>query len=274
MGRVQWGWTCVLAVTAAAVVAGQGKGKPAADSTLPATAVFRCTAGGGEQCAFPAGGTDTTVDRGRDDGRSYAYYSVLSGKQGLLTNKTGAFIESNGMFSVRVSPYDSRSLQVLLGTPLEYQAGAALPCETVGNCHPVSLNEQTLVLGDAQFRAKPVQYNAVTKEWEDRPNGLCGLILGTSSPSIVDYTFPDAGGNGHWGLNFNPRGPAKGSTMAEVERTGARQWYVRADNINHIAELIGYNHSGIRGKQGPSREGTYRIPLEVSVTIHASLTCP
>jgi hypothetical protein len=56
-----------------------------------------------------------------------------------------------------------------------------------------------------------------------------------------------------------------GSTFAEVERTGLRAWTVRA-TLTHQAELVGFNHSGIRGKQGPSREGRYVLPFEVYVT--------
>ena len=276
MARVRSGLTLIGTIGLAAALTAQGRNRPpSSSSTIEAVAQFRCEGAASDgQCGSPADGSDNGVDRARGDSLGpYNYYHVLSGKQGLLTNKTGAFIESNGLVWIRVSPLTpgvgSRYLQLLVGTPTEHQAGDTLPCEALGNCSPTGRPGGLVDLTDAQLRAKPV-----TAFWEDLPGGIFSLSCGQSSAAIVDFTFPDANANGHWGLNFNPRGPAEGSTFAQVERTALRAWTVRV-TAGHRAELIGFNHSGSRGKQ--SREGLYALPFEVYVTTkdpNASLPPP
>ena len=81
--------------------------------------------------------------------------------------------------------------------------------------------------------------------------------------SIATFTFPDLHGNGHWGLNFNPRGQPESSTVT-VLRLGRTHWTISA-TASARAVLIGYGHSGTR-KLGASKEGLYRVPFEIDVT--------
>jgi hypothetical protein len=269
MRQLRWGGILALVLSGTTGLLAQ-KSKPQ-PVTLEASATFECP-GVSVECATPAvsppdptGGLDDAVDRVRGDGQgSYDYYNVLAG--------TGAFIGSTGMFSLRVSPLtpvpaSGHYVQLHFGTPTELRnGGLLLPCDVANNCNPTGRPAGLMMLEDVELRAKPV-----TSTGADLANGIfalpCSDAGGNRVPwdAIVHFTFPDAKGNGHWGLNFNPTSPAEGSTFAKIERTSRRTWIIRA-TIAQRAGLIGFSHSGIQGKKGPSREGTYILPFELNVT--------
>lgn len=94
--------------------------------------------------------------------------------------------------------------------------------------------------------------------------------------ALVHYTAWLPGGDGHWGLNFNPR-PLYHSTGAEVRRMGNKIWEVEAlpaTDTENYAELVSFNHSGIRRKAGPSHEGRYSVPFQLTITVDDSVALP
>ncbi len=258
MRLLRWGGTLVLVLAGAAALAAQGKGKPSQPSTIEAVAGFRCFGQEGPaipECQPPLDNDGNSRDRARGDQELYDYF--LTQRSGGTTITAGAFI--NGRFTLRTYPglpNSDRSVRLILGTSTN-----GFPCAAIFNCYPTERPAGIVDLHDVRLLAKPV----VEGTYEDLPGGLLGLGCDDVAPALVTLTFPDENGDGHWGLNFNPRSEAKNSTMAEIVRTGLRAWTIRA-TAAHTAGLLGFAHSGIKGKNGPSQEGTYVVPFELSVT--------
>lgn len=224
----------------------KGAGRPA--TSVSATATFRCYADTGtvppDPCATPMDGSDNTVDRARDD-QEGAYYG-------------GVIDISLGVFQIHLSPADvpARELTLLLGA-----FAAPRTCESVGNCNPDGpLDNRGLVLAESDIRVKPL----VDSTLEDLPGGLFAMSCGVGYPGLVHYTFWLPSRNGHWGLNFNPRAYAP-STGVTLRRLDNLTWTAEANGTDHLAELISFAHTGIRRKNGPSREGFFRVPFKLTL---------
>lgn len=223
-------------------------------TSVASSATFRCytqaTEGPTEACLQPSAPDDYTVDRARDDGATFAGGAI-----------------SSGLFYIRLTPDTSRELTLMFGD-LE----GPRTCLTVGNCNPDGpLHNTDQLLSDWEVRVKPL----VADTWEDLPGGLGAMTCGFSYPALVHYTFWRPSGNGHWGLNFNPRAYAP-STAAVLTRVDDVTWTVEAD-VTHLSALISFSHSGIRRKNGPSVEGYFRVPFKLTIVAEAlppgAVTC-
>ena len=89
--------------------------------------------------------------------------------------------------------------------------------------------------------------------------------------ALVHYTFWLPGGDGHWGMNANPRYHAD---AALVERRNQTTWVVTSSAVAQPrAELVSFAHSGILRKSGPSHEGQYVLPFSFTITAPGA-ACP
>ena len=275
--------TAMVALCGAATLVVHAQGRPSPPPSYTATAAFRCyagmpTVGMPAECAGATTpvGTDESIDRVRGDAATYDY-EVRWKSQG--TNYTaGSLLANQRQYILRLIPgtpgiSPNRSLALELGTPLVLNVsgdpaggvhylglGEALPCNTAGNCNPTGRPTGSFLLTDVELIVKPL----IPGTLEDWVTAFAEMPCGQPVASIAAFTFPDAHGNGHWGLNFNPRGQPESSTLT-VLRIGPKHWTVRA-TASERAILIGFNHSGIRGKSGPSKEGLYRVPFEIDLT--------
>jgi hypothetical protein len=244
--------TVVGLISAAAVLRAA---KPAPPSPTSATVTFRCYASGDTS---PLCGEDPLVEHDdvRDDG---------------LTYTTGT-IGSTGMYLVRLTAAARRRLNLYF-----YEPVTGPSCVTSGNCNPDGPfygEPQPLMLDDIELRTKPL----VDGTWDDLPGGLFAMsCTATSSPGMVHFTFWLPSGNGHWGLNFNPRSAA-GSTAVRIKRTALRQWTVSATAAtvppSNLGGLLSWGHSGLRGKNGPSIEGVFRVPFLFTIEAAATASVP
>jgi len=233
----------------------KGGAQPA--SSVPATATFRCYSDPGvvppDPCLGPTDGADNSVDRARDD-ETLPYSGVMD--------------RSTGMFTFNFAPAAGRTLTLLLGN----LAMGAPSCSNIGNCNPDGpLNNTDLVVNEVDFRVKAL----VAGTWEDMPGGLFAMSCGPAYPALVHFTFWTANRDGHWGLNFNPRAYAP-STAATLTRVNNLTWTVEATGA-HLAELISFVHSGIRKRNGPSREGFFSVPFKATIVANSlpggAVTC-
>jgi hypothetical protein len=79
------------------------------------------------------------------------------------------------------------------------------------------------------------------------------------------------------GLNFHLRSAA-GSTAARIKRTALTEWTVSATAgtvpPSNPGGLLSWGHSGLRGKNGPSIEGVFSVPLRFTIKAAATATVP
>jgi hypothetical protein len=243
---------CTGGLVAAAVVGVLGTvtmaGPPPKKQPLPATMTFRCMAGDpGSPSCDPV--SDLT-DRIRDD--SFGTYF-------------GGAIDTGGVFNVGFAPV-TRVLQMFLGTRLD--AGPR-PCDTIGNCHLLDLADAGHTLDNFNVRVKPL--TSFGSGSEDLAGGLYALTAcgpGNVYPALVHYTFWLPDGDGHWGLNFNPKA-YPGTTAANLRRLSSTQWTV--ESVGGTGDLLSWGHSGIRGKNGPSREGRFTVGFKLTINLMSSL---
>jgi hypothetical protein len=175
---------------------------------------------------------------------------------------------SSGIYSMRVTPtLSSPVLQLdlggfLLGTRECLDA-------TLARCNPDGPLIGVLDLYDFDVRVKPL--TSSDPEADDLPGGLTGMACGETAYALVHYTFWLPGGDGHWGMNANPRYHAD---AVWVERHNKTTWVVTSPGEEgDRAELVSFAHSAILRKSGPSHEGQYALPF--SITINAlSASCP
>ena len=141
------------------------------------------------------------------------------------------------------------------------------PAVSVGNCHPNGPTEgEILVLDNFQFRVKPL----IEGTWDDLPGLLFGMsTCGAPQMGMVHTTFWLPDGNGHWGFNFNPRG-YPGTSPVTIVREDPVTWTVEA-GTGDVGELLSWGHSGIRGKNGPSREGRFNMPFKATIFVSNGL---
>jgi hypothetical protein len=268
--------TAIVALCAAVTLVVHAQGKTSPPPSYKATAAFRCYVGmptAGMPCAVATSGTDESIDRARGDAATYDYEVVRWKSQG--TNYTaGSLLANQQQYILRliagtptISP--NRFLKMELGTPLVQDAfggvhylavGDALPCETAGNCNPTGRPAGSFTLMDVELIVKPL----IPGTLEDWMTAFAEMPCNQEVASIATFTFPDLHGNGHWGLNFNPRGQPESSTLT-VLRISRKHWTIRA-TASERAVLIGYGHSGTSGKLGASKEGLYRVPFEIDLT--------
>jgi hypothetical protein len=252
MRRLGFGATAAFVVAGLGMAAGAKPPKP--PTTTAATLTVRCfSAIDGttpDPCADPSGPFTEPIDRVRDDtGGAYS-----------------GSIASVGMFLTHFAPAAPapRSLNIFLGPSL-----STPDCSlSANNCNADGpLSEVSEV--EADIRVKPL-----TATFDDLPGGLFGMTCGpTEVPALVHYTFWLGTGNGHWGLNFNPRAYPL-STEATLVRETSDTWTVQA-GLGHRAELISFADSRIRGKTGPSREGVYVVPFKLTITATSGTqVCP
>jgi hypothetical protein len=215
------------------------RGKPPKQTPMPATVTFRCLAA--EQasplCSEPViNGTD----RVRDDGQSYS-----------------GFIDPSGLFTTQLStPGSGRFLNMYFGNSLP----GSRTCTDVGNCQPNGPSDgKHLELNNAEVRVKPL----IDGTWADLPGLLFGMSCNSDYPALVHYTFWLPDGDGHWGFNFNPR-DYPNTTPAVIIRLDNVTWTVEAKSY-YIGELLSWAHSGIHGKNGPSREGRFNMPFKFTI---------
>lgn len=103
----------------------------------------------------------------------------------------------------------------------------------------------------------------------DLPGGLYALTCDVPvDTGLAHFTFwlENTAATGHWGLNFNAR--EYDADPVTITRTSRTSWQAEATG-GDVAELVSFAHSGIKGKNGPSREGHYRVPFKVTITITA-----
>lgn len=220
--------------------------KPPKPQPVPATLTFRCDAASVLPGCGPLG--DYATDRIRDD-NSGAY---------------AGSIDPSGIFSPAIAtPENSRLVNLLFGPVLP----GTRTCESVGNCHPnESTANKNLELDNFEFRVKPFTEGTT----EDLPGLLFGMsTCGEQQKGMVHTTFSLPDGNGHWGFNFNPRG-YPGTSPVTIIREDPVTWTVEA-SLNDVGELLSWGHSGIRGKNGPSREGRFNMPFKATIFVPVSL---
>jgi hypothetical protein len=194
-------------------------------------------------CTEPA--VDGT-DRVRDDGGPY----------------TG-FMDPSGLFSSQLStPAFARILNMYFGSSIL----GSRTCGAVGNCHPNGPTDgEHLALNNAEMRVKPL----VDGTWADLPGLMLGMSCNAPYPALVHYTFWLPDGDGHWGFNFNPR-EYPNTLPAVVIRVDNNTWTVEAESED-IGELLSWAHSGIQGKNGPSREGRFKMPFQFTIDANGPL---
>jgi hypothetical protein len=243
MGRIHVGGLVAAAVVgvlgAVTIAAPPPKKQP-----TPATMTFRCLAGEPDSASCgPLSDSDDT-DRVRDDTRG---------------SYTGGNIDTGGVFNVGFAPV-TRVLNLYLGTRVSERT-----CTTTGNCHPRDLEGADLPLDYFQVRVKPL-----TANWsQDLAGGLYAMtICNAGYPALVDYTFWLPDGDGHWGLNFNPKA-YPGTTPAELIRLTDTKWTVEA--MGDTAELLSWEHSGITRHNGPSHEGKFIVPFKFTIEATGAL---
>lgn len=214
------------------------KGKPPKPQPMPATVTFRCLAAepGSPFCGSPV--IDGT-DRIRDDAASYS-----------------GSVDPTGFFALQLTtPASGRLLNMHFGNAIP----GSRTCATVGNCHPNGPTDgKHLELNNAEIRVKPL-----TGTLADLPGLLFGMSCGTRYQGLVHYTFWLPDGDGHWGFNFNHR-EYPDTTTAVIVRIDNSTWTVEAES-DDIGELLSWAHSGIQGKNGPSREGRFRMPFKRTI---------
>ena len=220
--------------------------KPAPPVPTAATVTFRCDgAVGAAPCGDPSVATN---DRVRADDVAYS---------------TGT-IGSTGMYLVRLTPTSTAGRWLNL---YFYDPGSR-PCAVAGNCNPdgpLYQKPQPMALDDIELRTKPL----VNGTWDDLPGGLFAIACGGTSPGMVHFTFWLPTGNGHWGLNFNPRS-ASGSSPVSIRRIAFNQWTVSAAQ-GDLGGLLSWNHSGLRGRNGPSVEGLFTAPFLFTIDATGSV---
>lgn len=178
---------------------------------------------------------------------------------------------SSGIYSVRVTPTSSSPVLWLdLGGYLGDETRECLGA-TLARCNPDGPLYGVRELDEFDVRVKPLTSNS--SDADDLPGGLTGMACGGSASAfaLVHYTFWLPSGDGHWGMNANPRYHAD---AAWVERRNRTTWVVTSPGVlGGNAELVSFAHSGILRKSGPSHEGQYALPFSIMITA-PSASCP
>jgi hypothetical protein len=216
------------------------RGKPPKPAPMPATVTFRCLAAepASPLCNEPVTGTDRVLG---DGAGSYS-----------------GFIDPSGLFNSQLStPESGRLLNMYFGSSIP----GSRTCIAIGNCHPNGPSDgKHLELNNAEVRVKPLVDGL---PWADHPGLLFGMACNSRYPALVHYTFWLPDGDGHWGFNFNPR-EYPDTTAAVIIRLDNDTWTVEAES-DDIGELLSWAHSGIHGKNGPSREGRFLMPFKFTI---------
>ena len=113
------------------------------------------------------------------------------------------------------------------------------------------------------FALKVRAQSGAAPPYVDLAGGLPAMACGVAHPAALQYTFWLTNGDGHWGLNFNPNAYPLG-TAAIIVRTGTQTWVASA-GASERAELVSFSHSGIRRRNGPSREGVFVVPFKLTI---------
>lgn len=173
---------------------------------------------------------------------------------------TGAI--GNGIFNASVASPADFGTQIILPAYLD-DTRECLDA-TLAKCNPA---EQSGMLDLATFQVgiKAVLNNE--PDFDDRPGGLTGMACTSSSDALVNYTFYIPNTQGHWGLNANRRYHADHATVVRTSRT---TWVVTAVGR---AELVSFAHSNIARKSGPSHEGQYILPFQITITASNAPPC-
>lgn len=182
-------------------------------------------------------------------------------------------INSIGAFTASVASPPDSGTEVTLPDYLappdhpEDTRECAVPGVLAG-CNPDGPLSGSVALEKFQVGVKPILGEA--DEYQDRPGGLTGMACFSSSDALVNYTLYILNSvEGHWGLNANPRYHADAAT---VVRTSGTTWVVTAVGR---AELISFGHSGIARKgKGPSHEGQYILPFQITIFAANAPNCP
>ena len=245
MRRLQFaGVVAATVVGVFGVITAAGGPKP---QPVPATMTFRCFAGGGGLDSCGPVSDDPATDRVRDDGLLY----------------TGGSIDTSGVYNVVIAPTANRLLNLSLGSRIDNLR----PCDTTGNCHPfLNLANTNLALDYFDIKVKPLTTNLS----QDLAGGLYGMTTCQTMvyPALVHYTFWLPDGDGHWGLNFNPKA-YPGTTAANLVRLTDTTWSV--ESVGDIAELLSWGHSGITRHDGPSHEGRFYVPFKLTIAATSPL---
>ena len=241
MRRLQFaGVVAATVVGVFGLITAAGGPKP---QPVPATMTFRCFAGGGGLDSCGPVSDDPATDRVRDDGLLY----------------TGGSIDTSGVFNVTFSP-GSRILNLFLGPRIP----GSRTCDAVNNCHPGDLENSHLTLDYFDIKVKPLTSNGS----QDLAGGLYAMTTCNTLvyPALVHYTFWLPDGDGHWGLNFNPKA-YPGTTSANLIRVNNTTWTVEAKG--DIAELLSWGHSNLTRHDGPSHEGLFYVPFNLTIVASA-----
>ena len=237
----------LLGAVTVPTASGQGK-PPKGDVSVPADITFRCNATNPGDATCPAGGTTAVPPQDHITGDLQGAY-------------TGGWLGAS--FSLRLE--NGRALMLTLQAPIGdsrtsecYLAGALAACNPDDRLP--SLNGSSMSLSPVEIIVRVLDPN----NYELAAGGLPGMACGVEQLALVSFTTWLDGGEGHWGLNFNPR-EMYHSTGATVKRVNTTTWVAYADTTQY-AELVSFNHSGIRRKAGPSHEGRFVVPFAFTIT--------
>ncbi len=258
----------LLAAGAAALLANGKPSKPV--TTVSATMTFRCY-------SVPDSDTDPCTVAG-EDAKSADHVGNEAGVeprtyQGGFVGSTSAYLKVTGT---------GRAFQLFLHPPLlSTQDGVPSrdnECDisTVAGCNPGPLlpfDGTSALFGDAEVNIKVLDSTTLA-DGSLTAMPCVADVADTGSLALVHFTFRVPGGEGHWGLNFNKR--AYHSTGATIRRVANTRWVVEATTTQY-AELISFNHSAIQGKKGPSHEGRFVVPFQLTIETNGlpsgSATC-
>lgn len=244
----------LLCSGAAATAAAQGK-PPKGETSFAASVTFNC----------PAGTTCPPLGAPSVDGQDY----ITGDGQPFTGGSLGA------SFSMRIEA-PGRAVWLTLPQPLAGSRECDVP-GVLASCNPARaegfLFGNTTALSPIEIIVRPL--DAETKEVS--AGGLTGMACGVDQLALVSFTTWIDGTEGHWGLNFNPRDMYH-STGATVRRTSKNTWLAFAVGgalpTRQHAELVSFNHSGIRRKAGPSHEGQFVAPFSFTITADGVTTGP
>lgn len=243
--------TVLFACVGAAWLSAAKPPKPV--TSVPATASFDCAspAGSPSPCATTEA-VDPVAHHIVDEGGGTYAGGVLGERFFLRITGTG------------------RAIRLFLHGALPDSLECAVP-GVLAACNPdtrlPSLNGTGIDMTDAEVSIVVLD---PAPSYADAAGGLVAMPCdGIPRLALVHFTTWLAGGEGHWGVNFNPR--AYHSSAADVTREGPTTWVVEA-SASQDAELVSFNHSGIRRKAGPSHEGLYSVPFRL--TIEATAPVP
>jgi hypothetical protein len=183
-------------------------------------------------------------------------------------------ISSSGIYGVRVTP---ESLAPVLSVDLGGYIDGTRECAsaTLARCNvdgPLTGDPPVGVLELRDFSVGVKPLTSGTPDADDLPGGLTGMACGGSAFALVHFTFWLESGDGHWGMNVNPRYHAD---TARVDRSeDGTSWLVTSPGVvDGRAELVSFAHSNLLRRSGPSHEGQYVLPFSITITA-PDASCP